>query len=221
MWPTVGLPLKYYPLITCLLTAVQIFLFVQVDDTVRNLGLPMQTSTTEPWRSATYMLAHSDTPHLVSNMALQLCIGFLVEGVHGHVRTLAVYVASGVGGAYVFRAVWCVSQAPPTVLVGASGAIYGLLGAFCSHLLLNWAEVIMRWLWLAAASLVLISDVLMYVLFPQPRVAYSAHAGGALFGLCWGVLLLRNIRVLRHERALYAIACVAIVAMTLACLLVC
>lgn len=219
MWPTRGLALSYWPVALLSITALQIVVFA----TTRPEDLGWHMTDPIPVRALTSVLAHLDGPHLAVNLVSQLALGFFVECLHGHLALVLVYFASGVGGALWYRGWWCRFYAPRRIyLVGCSGAVYGLMASYASHLLVNWAEVRFKAWWAAAVALTLLLDVGLYVADgPEPGVAYAAHVGGGAFGLCAGVLFLRNVRVLRCERGLQVGAAVGMVGMAGLALLAC
>ena len=226
MWPTRSLACAYPPVALLLLTSLQVAAYVAVgggDRAAMGMHLGADGTRPEEWfQVVTSLFAHADLGHFASNMLTQVALGVVIEAVHGPMRFVAVYFASGVGGALVYRAHWCIAYAPaPYVYVGASPAVYGLMSAYAAHLLINWAELRLRWAWLAALVLVFATDATVSIVDPQPRVAYAAHLGGAAYGVCIGVLVLRNARVLRCERGMYVAAAGAAIAITLAALLLC
>jgi membrane associated rhomboid family serine protease len=72
----------------------------------------------------TSMFLHVDLTHLVCNMVFLAVAGTIVEPVIGHLRFAALYVTAGVVGAMVHI---LVNPASSDTLIGASGAICGLL----------------------------------------------------------------------------------------------
>ena len=219
MWPTVHLPIRYYPAFLALVTLVPLVVFFA---RVPPAQLGYDMLHTSPAQVLTYMAAHSDAAHLSSNVVSQVALGAFVECMHGHARFLVIYVGTGVGGALTYRGSWCAFYAPRNVyLVGASGAVYGLLGAYTAHILINWSQLRLRALWVGAVLLTLILDVAAYVYSPQPGVAYAAHVGGAAYGVCLGVLVLRNARIIACERALSALAGLALGSMVVSVPLLC
>lgn len=79
----------------------------------------------EQWRLFTAMFLHLNLLHLLFNMYMLYIIGRQVELIFGHVRYLALFLIAGFGGSvasYVF-------SSPINVSAGASGAIFGLMGA--------------------------------------------------------------------------------------------
>lgn len=223
MWPTQNIPFRYWPILLSIVTVLQTAAFFSTSP--EQLGLHMST-TLHPatfLRAFTSLFAHSDVYHLLTNALSQLFLGLFVECIHGHGRFLVIYVVSGVGGALTYRMWWCTHYAPTWIyLVGASGAVYGLMGAYAAHLFLNWAELRFRVLWFVIVLFTFLADIGLYVLDgPTPNVAYAAHVGGAVYGLCSGVLTLRNARVLRCERVIQVVATLVACGLTTTLLALC
>lgn len=80
-----------------------------------------------PLSVLTAMFVHSGWLHLLGNMLFLLVFGNNVEDRLGRLRYLLFYLASGYAAAYGFAAMHAGSAQP---LVGASGAIAGVLGAY-------------------------------------------------------------------------------------------
>ncbi|MBX3000574.1 MAG: rhomboid family intramembrane serine protease [Caldilineaceae bacterium] len=77
----------------------------------------------EVWRLFTAMFLHIGPVHLISNLIGLLMLGPIIEGHFGHWRFAAIYLLGGLLGSiasYAFS---------PALSAGASGAIFGLLGA--------------------------------------------------------------------------------------------
>jgi rhomboid protease GluP len=77
----------------------------------------------EVWRLFTAMFLHIGPMHLISNIIGLLMLGPIIEGHFGHWRFAAIYILGGLLGSiasYAFS---------PALSAGASGAIFGLLGA--------------------------------------------------------------------------------------------
>jgi len=77
----------------------------------------------EIWRLFTAIFLHSGVMHLLFNLYALYVLGPLLEGYIGHLRFLAVFLVSGLYGSLLSYAL----SGP--ISVGASGAIFGLLGA--------------------------------------------------------------------------------------------
>src|SRR5262249_48903983 len=78
----------------------------------------------EWWRLFTSMFLHGSFLHIAFNMFALWWLGSVVEQSLGAVRYLLLYVASGLAGS-----AGAIIFAPHAPTVGASGAIFGLLGA--------------------------------------------------------------------------------------------
>jgi membrane associated rhomboid family serine protease len=103
------------------------------------------------------------------NMWALLVVGPPLERQLGSARYLAVYIASAIGGSvsYYFLA------APNQPALGASGAIFGLFGAWF---------VIARRLGLDARGVVFLIVVNLALGFVVPYIAWQAHVGGLVTG---------------------------------------
>ncbi|HET6151656.1 MAG TPA: rhomboid family intramembrane serine protease [Marmoricola sp.] len=82
-------------------------------------------ATGAPWQVITSVFAHQEILHIGFNMIALYFIGPQLEAVLGRTRYLALYLISGVTGSAVVMVLS--SNNSPTL--GASGAIFGLLGA--------------------------------------------------------------------------------------------
>ena len=82
----------------------------------------------EYYRFLTSIFLHADIEHIVSNMIFLFGLGQMVEQAVGHVSFGIVYLLSGFGGSIfsIFYAVW---TGKVYNSVGASGAIFGVVGA--------------------------------------------------------------------------------------------
>ncbi len=81
----------------------------------------------EHFRLATYMFLHGSVWHLFGNMIFLFVFGDNVEDAMGHVRFIVFYLICGIVAALVHSAV---TASPEVPLIGASGAISGVIGAY-------------------------------------------------------------------------------------------
>jgi membrane associated rhomboid family serine protease len=124
------------------------------------------------------------------NMWALLIVGPAMERQLGGVRYLAVYLASAIGGSVSFYYL-----APPgTAALGASGAIFGLFGAWF---------VIARRLGLDARAVVFLIVVNLAIGFVVPYIAWQAHVGGLVTG---GVLTAAFVYAPRRNRGVTQLA---------------
>jgi membrane associated rhomboid family serine protease len=148
------------------------------------------------WTLLTSGFLHAGLFHLASNMLALWILGTLLEPVLGHLRFGLVYFTSLFCGSL---GVLIVSQGPS---VGASGAVFGLMGAaviVARHRGLNLMESGLG-LWLGL-NLVLT--------FTIPNISIGAHIGGLIGGALAALLLLEGDR-LRLPRYVPDIACAAL-----------
>lgn len=142
----------------------------------------------EPWRMLTVALVHSDRSffHILFNMYSLFVLGPLLESLIGRARFGAIYVLSTLGGSVAV--LWL---APLSAVVGASGAIFGLLGAFF---------VIQRRLGGTSIQLVVIIAINLGLGFIVPGVSWQAHVGGLLVGAACAAVMLRTRRADQQRR---------------------
>jgi membrane associated rhomboid family serine protease len=137
----------------------------------------------EWWRVITSAFLHLGILHLVLNMWALYLFGPLLEELYGHVEYLVIYLLCAVGGS-----VLTILVAPDQAAVGASGAIFGLLGlAFAvsrrRHLALPRQT---RMVLGQIGSLLLVN--LAFTFF-FPGISITGHLGGLAVGLLLGWLL--------------------------------
>lgn len=84
------------------------------------------------WRLVTSMFIHGGMIHLIGNLFALLLAGALLEPVFGPTRFAVCYFVSGIAGGIA-----SINWHPSTVSVGASGAIFGLLGAIIGFSVMN------------------------------------------------------------------------------------
>ncbi len=162
---------------------------------------------TQPWRMITALFVHSPSSflHILFNMFSLFVFGPIMERMLGRVRFLVLYLLSGFGGSVAVLLI-----APSTPVVGASGAIFGLLGAYF---------VIQRKLGGNATQLLIVIGLNLVIGFlPGTNIAWQAHVGGLIVGAATALVYLRTRR--ENQRVVQVIAVigifVALLALTLA-----
>ena len=97
-------------------------------DLAQVFGLSAETVWPMVWQPVTYMFIHGDFFHIFMNMFVLWMFGSEMESLWGRQGFLKYYFITGVGSGLV----WLLLNIgkPFTVLIGASGAIYGLLLAY-------------------------------------------------------------------------------------------
>ncbi|WP_430646826.1 rhomboid family intramembrane serine protease [Agromyces sp. GXS1127] len=144
--------------------------------------LAMSEVAFQPWRLFTTMLVHSTDLifHVALNMYTLWIFGQLLENVLGRWRFLALYLISGLAGSV--GVIWL--SDPNTSVVGASGAIFGLMGAFL---------VIQRRLGGNATQLLILVGINLVIGFvPGFNIAWQAHLGGLVGGAIVGLIFVET-----------------------------
>ena len=138
----------------------------------------------EFWRIATYSFLHFNWLHLLLNVGLLFWIGRIVEQKIGTARGALIYFVSVLCSAAVILLVhnWHPKQGGT---VGASGGVFGLLGAaLIISYRRNGERRLQKWLWI-----VLLAGFGVSLL---PDVSMAGHIGGIIGGV--PVALLVNVR---------------------------
>ncbi len=144
----------------------------------------------------TYMFLHGSWLHLAGNMLFLWVAGRNVENrMSPLVYTLA-YLAMGLLAGAVY---WSLSGHSPAPMVGASGAVFGVMGCYFMWFPRNRVVLLVVILWLVrlvpfparwvVGFYVLVADLLPMILGETGNVAHSAHIGGFGGGLlvAWGL----------------------------------
>lgn len=132
----------------------------------------------EIWRLLTSTFLHLNIFHLGFNLYALWALGPFAEQRYGHSRFIVIYLMSGMGGSaasYYFS---------PAISVGASGAIFGLLGAL---LIYSWRRP-QVWKTGLGRNLVIIIAINLAFGFSQPGIDNYAHLGGLVTGIILGAL---------------------------------
>lgn len=137
------------------------------------------------WTYITYTFMHADIYHLGGNMLFLWVFGDNVEDAMGHIKFLIFYFLCGAAGAFMHGFVFSDSQGP---LIGASGAIFGVVAAY----LVLHPRV---WVWVFAfgriplplpaiylLALWIAEQFLMLFVHGDERISWSAHVGGIISG---------------------------------------
>ncbi|KAK1282960.1 Uncharacterized protein QJS10_CPB22g01138 [Acorus calamus] len=136
----------------------------------------------EWWRLFACIWLHAGVVHLLANMLSLLFIGIRLEQEFGFAKIGVLYVISGFGGSLMSA-----FSIQSKISVGASGALFGLLGAMLSELITNWSIYANKFA--ALITLIVIIGINMAVGF-IPHVDSSAHIGGFITGFLLGFVLL-------------------------------
>ena len=169
---------------------------------IRRWGLVPAHPTPGSFISSMFM--HAGWMHLLGNLLIFYLAGPFIEDAFGRPLFAALYLASGLFAAGFHIAMFPHSTAP---LVGASGAIAGVMGAFLVRfartrvrfLYVLWLFLLVRFGTFTVPAWVVLPLWLLQNLFfaglsSQSGVAYWAHVGGFAFG-CAAALAIRQLKV--------------------------
>lgn len=151
------------------------------------LQLVPATVLTEPWTLITYQFLHGSYSHILFNMLALFFFGPRLEGRLGSRHFIALYLVAGLVGALAHILYTLVSASVGGLyvpMVGASGAVYGVLFAYASF----WPrDKVLLWFVVPVEVRVLVIGFTVLSLFSGLRglggnVAHFAHLGGFLGG---------------------------------------
>jgi membrane associated rhomboid family serine protease len=147
--------------------------------------------------SLTYMFMHGSTGHLVGNMIFLWIVGCMLEMGLSRLRYSGLYLFGGLFAVWVFWLIYMNSTVP---LVGASGAIAGLMGAFAVLFGKKRVKIFyslgfyFNYLKIPAIILLPIwmgNEFFQLFLGGASHVAYVAHIGGLIGGALFGFICLK------------------------------
>jgi membrane associated rhomboid family serine protease len=102
----------------------------EFNDFIYNFGLVPVEVFSKPYQLFTHMFLHGSWLHIIGNMWFLWVFGDNVEDRLGKFKYLLFYVLSGLGAAVIQSFVSFLTGAVHVPMVGASGAISGVLGAY-------------------------------------------------------------------------------------------
>jgi membrane associated rhomboid family serine protease len=154
----------------------------------------------EYYRLITAAFLHAGFLHIAFNMYTLYIFGPPLESALGRVRFAGLYLLSAAGGA----AASFIFNAPGTASVGASGAIFGLFGAFF---------VVNRRLRRDTSGLIALVIINLALGFVVPNIDWHGHLGGLVTGVTLATVY---AYAPPQRRAVFQMVGVAVVALALA-----
>lgn len=148
---------------------------------------PLITQDHEYYRIITSMFLHFGIEHLLNNMVILGALGWNLELETGKIRYLIIYLVSGIGG-NLLSLYLGVSSAEYAVSAGASGAIFGLMGA----LLYVAARNRGRMGRISGKGVLFMIALSLYFGITSSGIDNAAHIGGLLCGFILAVILYRK-----------------------------
>ncbi len=157
----------------------------------------------EPWRLLASVYVHLGILHIGLNVMSLVSLGRNVEQHFGSARFIVLYTLTGIGGFGVSE-LWDRLGGSPSITAGASGAIFGLVGAYVGVLFARRSPEWKR----ALVNNLIYAAILGFVL-PANN---AAHLGGFGIGIVAGALLERERNRRKHDRLMGVLAGLCLVA---------
>lgn len=170
----------------------------------------------EPWRLFTSAFLHSPTAiiHILFNLYALYAFGPALESFLGRARYIALYLIAALGGSIGVLALYALAIATdggsivatggfltPSSALGASGAIFGLVGAYLP---------LRRAIGVNITQLLILLGINVVLGFVASGIAWEAHLGGLLVGMLVGWAYLRTRRPAQRRVQIGAVAGIAV-----------
>lgn len=150
----------------------------------------------EPWRMLTAAFVHANVLHIALNMYTLWIFGIVLEPMLGRARYGVLFVLSAIAGSV---GVYLLAS-PLQPVVGASGAIFGMMAALL---------VIQRHLGGQVTQLLVLVGINLVISFlPGFNIAWQAHVGGLVGGAVVGLIYMQTRA--RSRRPLQVVLLVAL-----------
>lgn len=159
---------------------------------------PLVTEGHEYYRLITSLFLHFGIQHLLNNMVMLGALGYQLENEIGRIKFLLIYFISGIGG-NLCSLYWNVSHGEQVISAGASGAIFGLMGALLYIVAVNRGRLGR----LSGRGMLIMVALSLYFGLTSSGVDNSAHIGGLICGILITVLLYRRKRMDHSQYGFY------------------
>ena len=156
----------------------------------------------EWWRVFTGGFLHHGIFHLAVNMYSLFILGLALERWLGRIPFAAVYFASLVAGSF-----GALIETPNSLVAGASGAIFGLMGAYAALMLVQGVG-------LFQTPIGPILAINLVISFTVRSISLGGHIGGLIGGFLVGAAAAQAIRRQRHTTAIPLLAAAVVTAVS-------
>lgn len=193
-----------FSFVTTVLVIINVLIFLYMDWTgnptspdymASHGGLSWQyvISNGEYWRLITYMFLHYGVYHLFNNMVSLWLLGDYLEKLTGRIRLFIIYFLTGIIAGLISIG-YNMQEDIIIISVGASGAIFGIMGGllFTALLYRKMGHVINY------RRILFMSLISLYIGFASQGVDNAAHVGGFLSGICIAALLHFGQKITTH-----------------------
>ncbi len=154
---------------------------------------PLSFMAGQWWQIITAAFLHAGWFHLAANMLGLYVLGGVVEPMLGRVRFAIGYLIAGIGSMAIVTVLSLQNLIRETAVVGASGAIMGILGMMAAIFWQRWRD---RGEAMAAQRLKSVAMIILFqTLFDAitPQVSMAGHLSGAMLGLLVGSWLVKTM----------------------------
>ena len=148
---------------------------------------PLVIEMHQYYRIITSIFLHFGIQHLLNNMVMLGALGWNLEREIGKIRFLVIYFVSGIAG-NIMSMYLNIIHDEQVVSAGASGAIFGLMGALVYVVIANHGRLGR----LSGRGMLILVFLSLYFGLTSSGVDNWAHIGGLVFGFILAVLLYRR-----------------------------
>ncbi len=156
--------------------------------------VPIVLEYEEYYRVITSMFLHFGFDHLVNNMISLGFLGWQLEQQVGKIKFLLIYFFSGIAG-NLLSGVWELFTGDYAVSAGASGAVFGIIGALVYIAMRNHGRIGD----ISSRGLLFMVFLTLYHGFTSTGIDNLAHIGGFVAGFIFSILLYRKKRHYRYD----------------------
>ena len=150
------------------------------------------------WRLITATFLHFGPIHLASNMFVLWIFGRMLEPMLGSLRLLSIYLFGAVASSAFVLWLMSANDTDYGFLVGASGAIFALLGTEAAIVLLDWLRDRANFDTRKLSMLAMMLGLQIAIDLSLPNVSLAAHLSGFAAGL---VAMLASTQIYRLSRS--------------------
>ena len=200
----ISLGARYFTKCNTLLIIINVLVFLITDikgstinsNTLLETGAlywPAVVNSGEYYRLITYMFLHSGFEHLANNMLVLLFIGDNLERATGRLKYLMIYFGAGVI-AGIASLSYNMLKDTNAVSVGASGAIFGVVGAMAYIVVVNKGRLEN----ISTRQMVMFVIFSLYGGLTSQGVDNAAHIGGIIAGIALAAILYRKPKMKQY-----------------------
>lgn len=183
--------------IALVIANILVFIIMELVGNTEDTSFMMQAGAVWPpyvekgqyWRLFTATFMHFGFEHILNNMLILACAGTILEDALGHLKYLVLYLLAGIGGS-TLSYLQMLYSTDYAVAAGASGAIFGIIGALLWIVILHKG----RYKTLTGKGLLFMIVISLYYGISSGEVDNWGHIGGLIMGFLLGIILYRKPR---------------------------